>query len=57
MSQTKPDTSADLLERLSTVQDDLGKGGRRLVGFLLENPRAAAMLSSPELAKRCGIHA
>ena len=57
MSPTKPDTSANLLARLSTVQDDLGKGGRRLAGFVLENPQAAAMLSSPELAKRCGIHA
>ena len=57
MSPMKPDTSANLLARLSTVQDDLGKGGRRLAGFLLENPQAAAMLSSPELAKRCGIHA
>lgn len=57
MSPTKPDTSANLLARLSTVQDDLGKGGRRLAGFLLKNPQAAAMLSSPELAKRCGIHA
>jgi LacI family transcriptional regulator len=57
MSPMKPDTRADLLARLAAVQDDLGKGGRRLVGFLLENPQAAAVLSSPELAKRCGIHA
>lgn len=57
MTPMKPDTSADLLARISTVQDDLGKGGRRLAGFLIENPQAAAMLSSPELAKRCGIHA
>jgi LacI family transcriptional regulator len=57
MNQMKPDTSADLLARLATVQDDLGKGGRRLAGFLMENPQAAALLSSPDLAKRCGIHA
>ena len=56
MNQQKPSLSADLFARLASVQDDLGKGGRRLAGFLLENPQSAALLSSPELAKRCGIH-
>lgn len=47
----------DIRIRLTRLQGDLGKGGRRLADFLLESPEVAALLSSGELAKRCNVHA
>jgi LacI family transcriptional regulator len=35
----------------------LGKGGRRVANFFIENLGATAMLSSSEVARRCGVDA
>lgn len=50
-------TAEDIRIRLTRLQGDLGKGGRRLADFLLESPEVAALLSSGELAQRCNVHA
>lgn len=55
--RAKPDTAEQLLEVLSQAQDDLGKGGRRVASFLSANLGASAMLSSSEVAQRCGVNA
>lgn len=57
MFESRPETFGSLIERLGSMRDNLGKGGRRLAGFLADNPRAAALLSSTEVAERCGVHA
>ncbi|SEM41269.1 transcriptional regulator, RpiR family [Gemmobacter aquatilis] len=50
-------TAEEIRGRLTQMQADLGKGGRRLADFLLESPETAALLSSAELANRCNVHA
>lgn len=53
----KPQTTAELLAILDVAQDRLGKGGRRLAAFFAENLDACAMLSTAEVAERCGVNA
>jgi LacI family transcriptional regulator len=55
--QTKPQTSGELLAALDVAQMGLGKGGRRLASFFAENLGACAMLSTAEVAQRCGVNA
>lgn len=52
-----PQTAEDLISRLERAQDELGKGGRRLARFFIENPGQAALLTAAEVAGRCGVHA
>ena len=54
---SKPKTANELIALLGAAQDDLGKGGRRIASFVLANLGAAAMLSSSEIAERCGVNA
>lgn len=54
--QTKPSTAAELLSALTSAQDGLGKGGRRLAGFFADNLGANAMLTASEVAERCGVN-
>ncbi len=54
---SKPQTAEALLARLEVMQDDLGKGGRKLARFFIENPRSTALLSTAEVAGHCGVHA
>jgi LacI family transcriptional regulator len=54
---SKPQTANELLSILDAAQDDLGKGGRRLANFIIANLGATAMLSSSEVAQRCGVNA
>lgn len=53
----KPRTTTELLGVLQTSQTGLGKGGRRLASFFAENLSACAMLSTAEVAQRCGVNA
>ena len=53
----KPRTAQELRTILEAAQDNLGKGGRRVANFFIENLGATAMLSSSEVARRCGVDA
>lgn len=58
----KPQTTTELLAVLDAAQSGLGrsglgKGGRRLAGFFADNLAACAMLSTAEVAQRCGVNA
>lgn len=53
----KPQTAHELLAILDAAQGDLGKGSRRLANFFIENLGATALLSSSEVAQRCGVNA
>jgi LacI family transcriptional regulator len=53
----KPQTTQDLIVGLDLLQDNLGKGGRRLARFFIENTEATALLSTAEIAGHCGVHA
>lgn len=55
--QTKPRSASELLALLESEQGNFGKGARRLAQFLVANPQNAAMMTSAEVAGRCGIHA
>jgi LacI family transcriptional regulator len=55
--RSKPQTAHELLATLDAAQDDLGKGGRRLANFFIANLGATALLSSSEVAQRCGVNA
>ncbi|MBI4923321.1 MAG: substrate-binding domain-containing protein [Devosia nanyangense] len=56
-ARAKPQTAHELLAVLEAAQDSLGKGGRRLAGFFSANLSATALLSSSEVARRCGVNA
>jgi len=53
----KPKSSGEFLALLQRDLGDLSKGGRRLAKFIIAHPGDAAILSSAELAERCGVHA
>ena len=54
---SKPRTANELLTLLRDGGSELGKGGRRLANFLVANPGDTALLTSAEVAQRCGVHA
>lgn len=56
MTATKPASASDVLDRLAAVQNDLGKGSRRLAEFLISNPSEMAIRSTAQIAERCGVH-
>lgn len=56
-STTKPQTASDLLDVLASSQDRLGKGSQRLAQFFATNMGEAAILSTAEVAERCGVNA
>lgn len=56
MTVTKPASASDVLDRLTAVQNDLGKGSRRLAEFLISNPSEMAIRSTAQIAERCGVH-
>lgn len=53
----KPQTATEMLAILDAAQGRLGKGGRRLAKFFADNLGACAMLSTAEVAQRCGVNA
>ncbi|WP_341487552.1 substrate-binding domain-containing protein [Pararhizobium sp. A13] len=53
----KPQTANELLSILNAAQGDLGKGARRLANFFIANLGTTALLSSSEVARRCGVNA
>ncbi len=53
----KPQTATEMLAILDAAQGRLGKGGRRLASFFADNLGACAMLSTAEVAQRCGVNA
>lgn len=55
--RSKPQTANELLAILDAAQGNLGKGGRRLANFFIANLGATALLSSSEVAQRCGVNA
>jgi LacI family transcriptional regulator len=55
--EAKPQTAHELKAILEAAQDNLGKGGRRVANFFIENLGATAMLSSSEVARRCSVDA
>jgi LacI family transcriptional regulator len=55
--RSKPQTASELLAILDAAQDNLGRGGRRLAKFFIANLGATALLSSSEVAQRCGVNA
>ena len=58
MNKTKkPQTTSKLLALLDDERAGLGKSGRRLADFLIMNPGDTALLTSAEVAQRCGVHA
>ena len=50
-------TAESLLKRLDGMQDELGKGGRKLARFFIDNPTSSALLPAAEVAAQCGVHA
>ena len=52
-----PQSAKELLRLLDKGQADFGKGSRRLAAFFLHNPKDTALLTSAEVAGRCGVHA
>ena len=57
IQHARPKGADELLSILNATQDDLGKGGRRLATFFSANLGVAAILSSAQVAERCGVHA
>jgi LacI family transcriptional regulator len=55
--QAKPQSANELLALLEDERSDLSKGGRRLASFFITNPGDTALLTSAEVAQRCGVHA
>ncbi len=53
---SKARSANELVATLNSAQDDLGKGGRRLANFFIANLGEVAMLSSSEVARRCGVN-
>lgn len=53
----KPRTIEELLTGLEAVHEDLGKGGRRLARFFIDNPHTASLLTAAEVAVQSGVHA
>jgi LacI family transcriptional regulator len=53
----KPKSADELILLLGDSQDDFGKGGRRLANFFIDNPEDTALLTSAQVAERCGVHA
>ncbi len=55
--RAKPQTASEVLTLLEGEQHELSKGARRLASFFIANPGDAALLTSAEMAQRCGVHA
>ena len=55
--RSRPASTSELLGMLEAARGELGKGGRRVATFFLENPGASALLSSSDIAQRCNVHA
>jgi LacI family transcriptional regulator len=55
--RTKPQTANELLALLEGELAEFGKGSRRVAGFFIGNPDDTALLTSAEVAERCGVHA
>lgn len=53
----KPRSANELIALLQKEPSDFGKGGRRLANFFVTNPADTALLTSAEVAERCGVHA
>src|SRR6266567_1251667 len=56
-SRSKPQSANELITILNSAQDNLGKGGRRVANFFIANLGETALLSSSEVASRCGVNA
>jgi LacI family transcriptional regulator len=56
-SRSKPQSANELITILNSAQDNLGKGGRRVANFFIANLGETALLSSSEVANRCGVNA
>jgi LacI family transcriptional regulator len=50
-------TAEQLFAQLEVLKDHLGKGGRRVARFIIDQPSAAMVLSAAEVAQRCDVHA
>jgi LacI family transcriptional regulator len=55
--RSKPRSTKELLTTLEAAQAELGKGSRRLAAYFIDNLDTTAMLSSSEVARRCGVNA
>ncbi len=53
----KPMTAQALIRSLEAMEDDLGKGGRKLARFIMSDPASTCLLSANDVADRCGVHA
>jgi LacI family transcriptional regulator len=53
----KPQSAHELISLLQREPSDFGKGSRRLANFFVTNPADTALLTSAEVAQRCGVHA
>jgi LacI family transcriptional regulator len=56
-ARLKPQSASELIELLGSFQDEFGKGGRRLASFFIGHPDDTALLTSAQVAERCGVHA
>jgi LacI family transcriptional regulator len=56
-TRLRPRTAAELLAVLDAAHGSLGSGGRRLASFFADNLGACAMLTTAEVAQRCGVNA
>ncbi|WP_441870734.1 substrate-binding domain-containing protein [Phaeovulum sp. W22_SRMD_FR3] len=50
-------TAEQLFAQLEVLKDHLGKGGRRVARFIIDQPSAAMVLSAAEVAQSCDVHA
>ncbi len=55
--RVKPQSANELIVLLGSSQVEFGKGGRRLANFFIGNPEDTALLTSAQVAERCGVHA
>jgi LacI family transcriptional regulator len=53
----KPTSSREFVVLLQRDLGELSKAGRRLAKFIIAHPGDTAILSSAEIAERCGVHA
>jgi LacI family transcriptional regulator len=53
----KPRSAKELIALLQKGTGDFGKGSRRLADFFVSSPSETALLTSAEVAERCGVHA
>jgi LacI family transcriptional regulator len=56
-NRPKPNSAQELISALGDGDAEFGKGTRRLANFIAANPEDTVLLTSAEVAEKCGVHA